>query len=137
MFKSSSQERNCKLGVENFLKHFRYLGVSKDNGCIDFLNTECDMKAVFTELDVPISEVEDVINGLKCKKSPRKDKMINEYFKNVCDNLSPLLTRMFNVIFEAGIFPPTWCDCVVVLIFKKVIQTIQIIIQESLSCIAC
>lgn len=45
--------------------------------------------------------------------------MINEYFKHMCDDLSPLLTRMFNVIFDTGIFPPTWCEGVIVPIFKK------------------
>lgn len=79
------------------------------------------MNAVFDELGVPISvkEVVDVINGLKCRKSPGKDNLINEYFKHMCDDLSPLLTRMFNVIFDTGIFPHTWCEGVIVPIFKK------------------
>lgn len=107
------------------------MGVSKDNGCIGYLNTECDMEA--DELNVPISEVVDVMNGLKCRKSPRKNNLINDYFKHMCDNLSPLLTRIFNVIFETGIFSPTWCEGIIVLITKEVIQKTERIIKELLS----
>lgn len=79
------------------------------------------MNAVFDELDVPISvkEVVDVINGFKCRKSPGNDNLIDEYFKHMCEDLNPLLTRMFNVIFNAGIFPPTWCKDIIVPLFKK------------------
>lgn len=38
---------------------------------------------------------------------------------NMCDDLNPLLTRLFDLIFDTGIFPPTWCEDVIVLIFKK------------------
>lgn len=85
------------------------------------------------ELNVPISEVVDVMNGLKCRKSARKNNLINDYFKHMCDNLSPLLTRIFNVIFETGIFSPTWCEGIIVLITKEVIQKTERIIEELLS----
>lgn len=38
----------------------------------------------------------------------------------MCDDLTPLLTRMLNVIFDTGIFPPTWYEGVIVPVFKKV-----------------
>lgn len=49
------------------------------NICIDCLNTEVD--AVFYGLNDPpsVKEVVDIINGLKCKKSHRKDNLVNEY----------------------------------------------------------
>lgn len=37
----------------------------------------------------------------------------------MCDDLTPLLTRMLNVIFDTGIFPPTWYEGVIVPVFKK------------------
>lgn len=32
----------------------------------------------------------------------------------MCDVLTPLLTRILNVIFDTGIFPPTWYEGAVV-----------------------
>lgn len=37
----------------------------------------------------------------------------------MCDDLTPLLTRMLNGIFDTGIFPPTWYEGVIVPVFKK------------------
>lgn len=37
----------------------------------------------------------------------------------MCDDLSPLLTRLFDLIFDTGIFPPTWYEGVTLPMFKK------------------
>lgn len=68
-----------------------------------------------------VKEVVDIINGLKSRKSRGNDNLVNEYlyFKNMCDDLTQLLTRILNVIFDTGIFPPTWYKAVIVPVFKK------------------
>lgn len=37
----------------------------------------------------------------------------------MCDDLTQLLTRILNVIFDTGIFPPAWYKGVIVPVFKK------------------
>ena len=59
-----------------------------------------------------------VISNLKSKKSGI-DNLLNEYFivfQNIC---VPILSRLFNVIFDSGDFPPSWSEGIINSLCKK------------------
>ena len=72
-------------------------------------------------LDCPISETElrKVILSLKSNKSPGIDGLISEIFKCSFENMSPLLLRLFNMIFIGGVYPACWSEGVITPIHKK------------------
>ena len=76
---------------------------------------------MFEILDQRISENEiaDSISYLKNNKSPGIDGIPGEFYKTCSHVLIPLLFKLFNLIFENGIFPSSWCDGIICPIFKS------------------
>ena len=60
-----------------------------------------------------------VISSFKSKKSPGIDGLTAEIFKSSYDILSPLLLRLFNVVFLSGHYPTQWSEGLITPIHKK------------------
>ena len=73
------------------------------------------------DLDRPISaqEVTNAIHKLKNGKAPGTDGIFPEMIKNAGDLAVKFLTKLFNRLFDEGIYPEEWCKAIVVPIFKK------------------
>ena len=110
-----------KLSSDDFLEHFSNVfkipteNINADPFDENFGDTSDEM------LDRPISEEElrKVILTLKSNKSPGIDGLIAEIFKCSFDCMSPLLLRLFNIIFLKGIYPASWSEGVIAPIHKK------------------
>ena len=89
-----------KLTADDFLEHFSNVFQSNDsdNSSSDF-GQNCN-----STLDSAIlqSELKDVISSLKSDKSPGIDGLVAEIFKCSFDIISPLLLKLFNIIFLNG-----------------------------------
>ena len=72
-------------------------------------------------LDCPFSleELKKVISSLKSGKSPGLDGLATEVFKCSFDILSPVLIKLFNIIFFSGNYPSQWSEGVITPIHKK------------------
>ena len=72
------------------------------------------------DLDEPftIDEIKKAVFAQENSKSPGTDHLIAEVFKHSFDIISPFLTRLYNKIFEEGIFPETWGEGIIIPIFK-------------------
>jgi hypothetical protein len=107
------------LCLSDFFEHFKSV-CSNDTGNKD-TNFDHSHSCVFEELDVPISddEVSNVLKKLKSGKSPGIDNLLYEYFCKFCDVFTPLLSRLFNVIFDLGTFPTCWSEGIIFPSFKK------------------
>ena len=44
---------------------------------------------------------------------------MRKYFSKFCDTFTPLLLRLFNIIFDQGIFPTCWSEGIIFPSFKK------------------
>ena len=69
------------------------------------------LNAQFTE-----GEVSAVIDNLKNNKSAG---LLNEFFKYGKSYLCPVLTKLFNVVLNSGIFPESWAKGLIVPVFKN------------------
>lgn len=61
----------------------------------------------FEELDnqITINEIENAVHRLKCNKSCGSDNLLNEFFIESFDILSPYLLKLFNAVLNSGHFP--------------------------------
>ena len=73
-------------------------------------------ETVYEELDMCFTEndVLTAIKKLKSGKSHGTDYIINEYFINFCNELTPIITVLFNKILLSGYFPDQWCNAIIV-----------------------
>jgi len=52
-------------------------------------------------------------------KSSDIDGNVIDFFIDAKEFITPYLVTMFNYIFEKGIYPESWCNGIIVPIFKK------------------
>ena len=57
--------------------------------------------------------------NLENGKSEGPDKLINEFFINGNEYLSPTLCNLFNKLYEIGYFPETWTEGYIIPLHKK------------------
>ena len=60
-----------------------------------------------------------VISSLKSDKSPGIDGLVAEIFKCSFDFISPLLLKLFNIIFLNGMYPNSGSEGLITTIHKK------------------
>ena len=90
------------------------------------LSDETDLESSIEEdqdhdLNKPISkeEIERAINKLKCGKAPGIDGVTAEMLKAGDKIVLDFFEKLFNQIFNEGIYPTEWAKAIVVPIFKK------------------
>lgn len=73
------------------------------------------------ELDYPITEGEilSTIKQLKRNKAYGIDNLLNEYFIEGGDILSPYLCKLFNAVLDLGCFPDVWSKGIIISLFKR------------------
>jgi hypothetical protein len=54
------------------------------------------------------TEIENVVRNLPNNKAVGTDCMRNEYLKSTLHLLLPSYVKIFNIIFDTGIFPESW-----------------------------
>ena len=59
------------------------------------------------------------IQALKCGKSAGTDEIIPEFFIHSVGNILPLLNIFFNRMFDKVEFPTSWCNSIIVTLYKK------------------
>jgi hypothetical protein len=69
--------------------------------------------------EILLDEVQKGINKLKVGKAHGKDGIGAEFYKSTIYEISPLLVLLFNKILNTGVFPDSWCDSVIIPIFKS------------------
>ena len=108
---------NYFQSLQNDLKHVDH--TQAEQFC-SFYNFNTD-NGRFEELDSPITtdEIDKAVHRLKRNKSCGCDFLLNEYFIESLDILSPHLLKIFNAILNSGHFPPEWSKGLIVPVFKK------------------
>ena len=69
----------------------------------------------------PISreEIEFAFRKLKNRKAPGPDSILGEILKHSKEKIIPFFVKLFNVLFENGIYPKEWTDSFILPIYKK------------------
>ena len=66
------------------------------------------------------SEVSKLLQNLKNNKSSESDQILNEFLKYSPPNFIDMLTKLFNVILDTGIFPEQWSLAIIKPLYKNV-----------------
>jgi len=111
-------ERAC-----NFFEKLYSLGtIDKDkmNSLLLVINKKINANT-FEELNRPftISEVEDAIKNLATCKAPGPDGLGNEFYKFFSNNLSKILTDVFNECIRKESLPESMTAAKIILLYKK------------------
>ena len=87
---------------------------------LDFSNVPA-INIEVQELDKPITEAEilKAINSLKRGKSPGFDGVLSDFFIDAREFVIPYLVKIYNKIYDSGIYPESWCKGLIVPIHKK------------------
>jgi hypothetical protein len=73
------------------------------------------------DLDCEITEgeVQHAIRKLKNGKAPGLDEISSEFLKAAENIFVPFLTKLFNELYDKGLFPESWCQSAIIPLFKK------------------
>ena len=90
-------------------------------------NAECDQ-----EININLNNDNEILNSkftgqeiLKCIKNLKNNKsfgndiILNEYIKSTADQMLPIYTHLFNLIFDTGIIPDIWLEGIIRPIYKN------------------
>ena len=69
--------------------------------------------------EITEEEVDQAVRKLKNNKSPGPDGLISEFFKYGLNILKPVITHLFNVIFNTATFPTQWREAIIIPLHKK------------------
>ena len=84
-----------------------------------------ELECAFQELNNDISEAEIriAISQLKSGKSSGEDKLLNEFFVHGKNVLMEYMLKLFNFVFNSGVFPEAWSEGLLIPLLKKGIVT--------------
>ena len=120
ILKANKKNTEIPIQLSDFYDHFKLL--ANDDSHHDGENIMYDVTSdVIPILNNPITEneIRKSITKLKNNKSPGNDMVINEYIKNTQDMLCPLYVKLFNKIFDSGVFPDEWLIGTIVPLYKN------------------
>ena len=114
-----SQPSN-NISVEQWFQHFKGLLEKDDVETSESFSVDYDYDFV-DELDRPISkeEVMLAIRKLKHGKSAGPDGLIAEFFMNSKEVTVHFLVKLFNCLFDKGVYPTSWTESIIIPLFKK------------------
>jgi hypothetical protein len=81
--------------------------------------TNTDVHIEMLDSVITLDEVTTAISTLKRDKSSGTDKVIGDMFIDAADLLAPVMTDLFNYMYDNNVFPDTWSSGIIVPIPKK------------------
>ena len=103
--------------LETLYEYLKDVNSSQDTTPQPYFNTDSDSNSI---LNIPISQEEilSVVKSLKNNKASGPDKILNEYIKQTIDCMINVYVKVFNLIFEKGVFPDSWLIGIIKPIYK-------------------
>ena len=124
-YSSEKKEIICKVTNDAFFDHFSLLNDIQDNEdiAVNINNTDDEnISDINKELNraFTLEEIDRSIKYLKNNKSSSSfDNILNEYLKNVPENMLQVICKLFNIIWDSGIFPDIWSKGIILPIYKS------------------
>lgn len=99
---------------------------SKFKDCPDLINElhhleshSNDDSTYILDKPITISEIKKVVQNLKNNKASSEDMILNEMLKCSANIILPSLAKLFNLVFESGVFPSLWNKTFQIPLFKS------------------
>ena len=107
---------------EKWKKHFE--NVFEENKTMENADSkqEKEMDYIYEpalDNDITQEEVKEAVRSLKTGKASGLDEVCGEFLKHSEDITVPLLTRLFNELYDKSYYPVEWCKAVIVPILKN------------------
>ena len=108
------------ISLQKWHDHFKSI-LDQQEDIEDVENLNSNSAENIDTLDDPISreEVLKAIHKLRCKKAAGTDGIIAELFKVARDEVVEILVKLFNKLFDEGIYPDEWCESIILPLYKK------------------
>ena len=106
------------MSPTNFFNHFSKLNKAEAEEIKPEFSFE-NAENLFNDNFTP-SEVSKLLRNLKNNKSSGPDQILNEFLKYSPPNFIDMLTKLFNVILDTGIFPEQWSLAIIKPLYKNV-----------------
>ena len=124
------KQNQCSITVQQWYEHFFSVfnstnaTYSQDDEFYNFFQRNeqvRDVDAECSELDdeITVGEVKEALKNLKNNKAAGPDQLINEFYKNSSEVITPFLVKFFNHIFDKGLFPTEWTLSILQPLHKK------------------
>ena len=109
---------NPDLDLNEFYEYFR--NINSAENIEDDHEVDIDLHDNNDILNSQITdqEIMNCIKNLKNNKAFGNDIILNEYIKTTANQLLPIYTNLFNLIFETGIIPEIWLEGIIRPIYK-------------------
>ena len=123
LFRKNKRNPISGPSLSDFYDHFKTISSAEEEkqSMTENVYSPSNDSSIYPELNEPITaaEVTRIIKRLKKEKSPGVDNLLNEYFIIFNDYLTTYLVKLFNIVFQSGIFPNIWSEGIIAPVFKK------------------
>jgi hypothetical protein len=122
-YKNKSYSSSNDISMQEFVDYFKQSSNTAHYSSFnsnDFTDNT-DVPINIEELDCPftLDEILRTITSLKRNKSSDLYNNVADFFIDSKDFIAPYLVKIFNYIYDKGIYPESWCKGAIVPIFKK------------------
>eukprot|EP00745_Piridium_sociabile_P014995 TRINITY_DN220_c0_g1_i2.p1 TRINITY_DN220_c0_g1~~TRINITY_DN220_c0_g1_i2.p1 ORF type:complete len:782 (+),score=58.82 TRINITY_DN220_c0_g1_i2:69-2414(+) len=117
--RKKTQPQNS-ISIDQWFEHFkRVLEKEADDSIEEDTEEDVDEEEEFLDRPISREEVMLAIKKLKNGKAAGPDRLIGEFFKHSCDSTLTFLVKLFNYLFDNGIYPENWTESIILPLFKK------------------
>ncbi|MEW8548196.1 MAG: reverse transcriptase family protein, partial [Candidatus Thiodiazotropha sp.] len=115
------KQNNKMPSINQFHNYFKKVNTDVNSSEPDFDDSDyrIDDDDDILNSSISDSEIRMAVRQLKNGKAPGFDGILNEYIKHSCELLMPFYLKLFNTIFESGIFPDSWLEGKIRPIYKN------------------
>lgn len=121
-YKNKNNSVNNDVCLDDFAEYFKNMSNTKNDNNFDPDHFSDRTDTVFIEsldCEFTVEELCKTISCLNRHKSADIDNNVADFFIDARDFIAPYLVKIFNYIFERGVYPEAWSRGVIVPIFKK------------------
>ena len=113
---------SAEIKSEDWYEHFKNVystGERNIEGTVESNSNVKENENHVLNMQISEEEVERAISNLKPRKAPGLDGITSEMLKAGGKTVISFLEKLFNQIFDKGIYPKEWAKAIVIPIFKK------------------
>ena len=110
------------IKADDWVNHFKQVFQGNRDASIVYQYKDIDLHEQVEHMlnkEISEEEIKRAVNKLKLGKTSGIDGIIAEMLKNGGEEVNSFLIKLFNTIFDKGIYPQVWAKAIIVPIFKK------------------
>ena len=118
--KNNKKHINSNVSESDFVKYFSTLFQNQTSN-ENYNDTDNESNINIESLDRPftVEEIIKTISTMKRNKSAGNDTVLPDFFIDSKHFIAPYLCKIYNKIYESGVYPEQWTKSIIVPIYKK------------------